>query len=199
MSQPSLNYAEVLDYFVASDMAKSKKHAARASKLFVQSIGQAPRRLGEEKTQSMFLDYFLFDYEIAPGVTVAKSYVDNPPVDADPALVAELKQVVESQYCAIFWVDGVAPLLNVTTLEEVDTGERLAVHNEGLAHSVVPGAKGALGCRVCQIDGQWYLPGDPVFYFLAEPTTSFKDDLHKDEAGHPKYTELIAMHYGGMR
>ncbi len=196
MSAPSLNYAEVLDYFIANDMAKSKKLAAKASKEFVQSIGNAPRRMGEEATQAKFLDYFLFDFEIAPGMTVAASYVQNPPQDADPALVSELKQAVETQYCSIFWVDGVAPLLNVTTLEEVETGKRIAVHNEGLAHSVVPGAKGALGCRVCCIDDNWYVLGDPVFYFLVEPTQTFKADLHVEDGQHPSFTDLIAMHFG---
>ena len=38
MSAPSLDYAEVLDYFIASDMAKSKKLAARASKQFVSEL-----------------------------------------------------------------------------------------------------------------------------------------------------------------
>lgn len=196
MSVPSLNYAEVLDYFIASDMAKSKKLAAKASKEFVAQIGMAPRKLGEEKTQAMFLEYFLFDYEIAPNMTVAKSYAENPPKDADPALVSELKQVVDTQFCAIFWVDGVAPLLNVTTLEEAETGERYAINNEGLAHSVVPGAKGAIGTRVCKIDGQWYMPGDPVFYFLVEPTQQLKDSLHLTEVHHPSFTSLIAQHYG---
>ena len=39
MSAPSLDYAEVLDYFIASDMAKSKKLAAKASKQFVAELG----------------------------------------------------------------------------------------------------------------------------------------------------------------
>lgn len=196
MSAPSLNYAEVLDYFIASDMAKSKKLAAKASKQFVAEIGIAPRNMGEELTQSMFLEWFLFDYEVEPGMTLAKSYAYNPPADADPALVAELKQVVDTQFCAIFWVDGVAPLLNITTLEEAETGERYAVHNEGLAHSVVPGAKGALGCRICKIDGEWYLPGDPVFYFLVEPTEQLKESLHLDNAKHATFTSLIVQHFG---
>ncbi len=196
MSAPSLNYAEVLDYFIANDMAKSKKLAAKASKEFVQSIGNAPRRMGEEATQAKFLDYFLFDFQIEPGLTVAASYAQNPPQDADPALVSELKQAVETQYCSIFWVDGVAPLLNVTTLEEAESGKRIAVHNEGLAHSVVPGAKGALGCRVCCIDDNWYVLGDPVFYFLVEPTQTFKTNLHVEEGQHPSFTDLIAMHFG---
>ena len=63
MSAPSLNYAEVLDYFIASDMAKSKKLAAKASKQFVSEIGIAPRNMGEELTQSLFLEWFLFDYD----------------------------------------------------------------------------------------------------------------------------------------
>ena len=196
MFAPSLNYAEVLDYFIASDMAKSKKLAAKASKQFVSEIGIAPRNMGEELTQSLFLEWFLFDYEVEPGMTLAKSYATNPPADADPSLVAELKQVVESQFCAIFWVDGVAPLLNITTLEEAETGERYAIHNEGLAHSVVPGAKAAMGCRICKIDGEWYLPGDPVFYFLVEPTEQLKESLHLDNAQHATFTSLIVQHFG---
>lgn len=196
MSAPSLNYAEVLDYYIASDMAKSKKLAAKASKQFVAEIGTAPRNMGEELTQSLFLEWFLFDYEAEPGMTLARAYATNPPADADPALVAELKQVVDTQFCAIFWVDGVAPLLNITTLEEAETGERYAVHNQGLAHSVVPGAKAAMGCRVCKIDGEWYLPGDPVFYFLVEPTQQLKESLHLDNAQHATFTNLITWHFG---
>ena len=62
MSAPSLDYAEVLDYFIASDMAKSKKLAAKASKQFVAELGNAPRNMSEEQTQAFFLEWFLFDY-----------------------------------------------------------------------------------------------------------------------------------------
>ena len=196
MSAPSLDYAEVLDYFIASDMAKSKKLAAKASKQFVAELGNAPRNMSEEQTQAFFLEWFLFDYEYEPGMTLAKSYAANPPASADPAKVAELKQVVETQFCAIFWVEGVAPLLNITTVEEAESGQRFAVHNPGLDHSVVPGAKGALGCRICQIDGEWYLPGEPVFYFLVEPTQQLKDSLHLAELNRPSFTSLIVQHFG---
>lgn len=192
--KPYLSYSLAIDYFAE----RNPKLIAHAFREFITQVDpdiDEDDNLAEDMLQSLCLEWFLFDFKLEDGTTPLERLVEAAPAGITKKELDEFRQSAETHLSSTFLVVGVHPALSLVTLEDLSTGQRYPVTDASLSHSL-PDDGGIIGARLVYVDGTWYFPGNPAFYYPVVPTKRMLEMLRENANPEERFIDLARSRYG---
>ncbi|MEE1274088.1 MAG: hypothetical protein UHI81_06255 [Olegusella sp.] len=129
---------------------------------------KAPRDIDVDLVDSMFFEWFVFDYRMSDGRTPLEIYAECAPDGLDACKQSLMCQLRQTQRFAQYWVISQDPLAGVSTLRDASNGEVLMLHDDIVAQTPW-WQHGLLGLRVALLDGTWYMMGRTPMHDAGRP------------------------------
>lgn len=175
---PYTQFSLVLEYYSTNLQLLIEE----AFMIFLDEVDPSPEKLDEERLSMFFSEWFVFDYVLPSQKTVLNNYVSVNPDKLSDSECDSLSQAAKSNFCSEFWIESVDKDQYLLRLEEISSGTIFEVYDKSASTSIASNA-GMIGARLINIDGMWYLAGNPPYYYPIKPTINMKDELRKAGQG----------------
>ncbi|MEE1044308.1 MAG: hypothetical protein U0L51_02325 [Olegusella sp.] len=117
-----------------------------------------PRGVDIDLVDSMFYEWFVFDYQTDEGRTPLELYIELAPDGMGEEQRALLRQLADSQRFAQYWVMDQDPKAGSSELVDAATGEEIVLLDDVVAQTSWWNA-GLVGLRVARLGGSWFMVG----------------------------------------